>query len=819
MHSIRYALIFTILYIIKNIKTEENLNNVIHNCVINNFNSKSCNNTQIYNKYIDMLNLSYNYNNNDDLDKITNVINLFNNLEYYNSYNPEKFISYMMHQVIHLNNFNEIVKKENIPYFNNLIKQLIDCYTKHNKLPITAESKNLLHMQELFNKFPIWFVNNERIIILIIYFYKYIRNIDNPHDFKNNIDNSTLQIIKIAIDNPNYIISEKKLKELFYIEYVSNIPQHEHYKFDNYYTILKKEDILPSIINYSINNINITFMYDKLSQDNIGYVLNETRYVYDNFIKFHNHLNLSIAFNNNEIYYHIFNDKRDYNKYGKLYNIETTNGGYTTNINNKIQSYIYIKEYYPYNFGHELYHALMFSVHNIDFPIWFKEGAASAYGNRECYENDYTYIKNNNFTINDALNSHYISDEPYFMGSSLIRFLYDTNPSIIKNILTYDFNKDWVNTNIEKQFIDWKNNNTTYCHKYNENKNKNKNKNIDNELPKIKNKYITNIIKYNIFDDFCLGNIIIEYYDEGEMTFILNKNNIYKLSDTNDNKYIFNYNNKTFVKDINAKLPTVTEYDYKWISYGLIKHLFKLYFKNYKYSDYIILNNDFSSYIYNSTIYCDNKIIEEIPIQSKFYKYICYEQDECIKNEYILVNEYIKNITNNNLCEYILPTVPLLNLPQNIIKLIYDLNMGNEINVNMIKNFNLKSDIDLHKNKLLDLAIKHNNKVLYDYIANIQNTNKSMLVSNINNLPYLCKYDIKIINNLHDEPGVIINKTHEPITPAIIDKLHNPNNKISKIYVNTINVEKNNYIVILIIILCIIIIIIIFLLYLNNKRH
>ncbi|CCU55863.1 unknown similar to AMEV003 [Choristoneura biennis entomopoxvirus] len=815
MYSIRYALIFTILCIVKNIKTEENLQNVIHNCVINHFNSKSCNNTQIYNKYINKLDLHYDYNNKDDLNKITNIINLFNNLEHYNSYKSEEFISHMMYQVKNLNNFNKIVKKENILYFNNLIKQLIYCYIKYNKLPINAESKNLLYMQELFNNFPIWFVNNDRIIILIIYFYKHIRNIDNTHDFKNNIDNSTLQIIKIAIDNPNYIISEKELKELFYIEYVSNITQYEHYKFDNYYTILKKEDILPNIKNYSINNFNITFMYDKLSLENMEYILNETRYVYDNFIKFHNHLNLSIAFNNNEIYYHIFNDKHDYNKYGKLYNIETTNGGYTTNINNKTQSFIYIKEYYPYNFGHELYHALMFSVYYIDFPVWFKEGAANAYGNRECYENDYMYIKNTNFTIIDTLNSHYGSDDPYFMGSSLIRFLYDTNPSIIKNILTYKFNKDWVNANIEKRFVDWKNKNIIYC-----NRSYIKNEIIDEDLSKIKNKYIKSISKYNIFDDFCDGNIIIEYYDEGEITFILTRNNIYKLSDTNDNKYIFNYNNKTFVKDINAKVPTVTEYDYNWFRYGLIKHLFNIYFKNYKYSDYIILNNDFSSYIYNSTIYCDNKIIEEIPIQSEFYKYICYKQDECIKNEYILVNEYIKNIINNNLCKYVLPTVPLLNLPQNIIKLIYDLNMGNEINVNMIKNFNLNSDIDLHKNKLLDLAIKHNNKVLYDYIANIQNTNKSMLVSNINNLPYLCKYDIKIINNLRDEPGVIINKTHEPITPAIIDKLHNPNNKISKIHVNAINIEKNNYIVISIIILCIIIIIIIiFLLYLNNKRH
>ncbi|AAG02709.1 hypothetical protein AMV003 [Betaentomopoxvirus amoorei] len=807
-------ILFFILCITTLTKTE-NLHTIISDCIIDKFNTPRCNNVNIYNKYINLLKNKYDYDNKNDLKNLKSLLNLFNNLQYYNSYNKDEFISYILsYQIYYLNKHNKIIKRENIIEFNNVIVEIIDCYVRFKNLHFDNIKKDISIMQELFNKFPIWFTKNDYIIKIILYFYKNVRKHNNNVEFRNIIDNNTLSIIKTSIDYPGYIISEKVVKEIFYIEYVSHIIKDEQQKFNNYYNIINKEDVLPNIIIYNISNITIELRYDSLDAEIINFIKKESSFVYNNFIYFHKYINLPLNLKKDKIYYYIFNNKNQYEKYGLIYNIRTNNGGYTTIMDNKIQSFAYMQNNKPLNFGHELHHALMYMIYDMKFPIWFIEGSANAYGNRKCYELDLSYIKKNNFTIKDVLKSDYNTPNPYYMGSSLTRFLFDHYPNIIKKILTHQYNHSWIKHNHDIEFNIWRQKNIEYCEKNFNTKTYKNHKNPDY----IKNKYLNKINKYSdIFKTFCNGNIIVEFYDEKEQTFILNKNNIYILTEYNNNKYIYNYNNISFVKNIDNIFPIVNDYDYQWINYNLLEYIFKNELKTYKYSKYILFDSSYSSYSCEPVLYCDGNKINKIPIKSQFYNYICDNNIYCIENEYILKDDYIKNILNNNKCDYNTPTVPLIDLPKNILKLLYDINMGNDVDIKLLNGFNLNNKIDINGNNLCDISIKYNNLELYNYIKETDFYCKYFnFTKSISYNPHVCKHELKKIQN----NNIIVNINISDSFDVIIKKEYiysnntvNNNNVINKI-INVIYIQKSYYIFIFTVIMYLLIIIsIIFLLY------
>ncbi|AAG02964.1 hypothetical protein AMV258 [Betaentomopoxvirus amoorei] len=823
----KLTVLFIVLFTIRYIECES-IDKIVDKCTKNNFIKTHCS-VDVYDKYINVLNFKYNYNNYDEIYKLRNIIYTFSELQKYNNVKKSNFIEYILYQVKHLIEYNEMIDNININEFNLLIKEICDSYIYF----IDESNKNtLIYLQIMFNKFPIWFSSNTDVIDIILKFYKRIRSINIFNNYKNNIDNSTLQIVKTAIEYPGYIVSEKLMKEILYSNYLIHIHPDNYYKFRNYYIEINNEYIIPKntlIIN--IKNISITIKYNNLDLKTIEYINNESEDIYDNII--HIHRNLSVNFNYNKIYYYIFDTRKYYNLYYESNHIKSIYYDTSISINNNICIYTHNDNKLIKYYSRNIQHALMTSIHkNINYPDWFIDGLSLKY--KKCNKDSYLYLKNQNFTILDTINSNrnIDIDNSYYRGNALIEFLDKNNLKIINDIILSNNTNNWIDDIMEQKFKNSLNNYLNYCSNYYIN---NDNYLYTNEIT---DKYIDRINKYKIFDNVCKGNIIIEHYDDGESTFILNKDNIYMLDDPQYNKYMFN--NESFIKNINRKRPIIHNYDYEWLDNSLLNHLIKNIFKGYKYSKYIILNKLYSNYLFNSTIYCDNKIIQDIKINSTLYKYICYENKNCLNVNSKISNENNINIIKNNLCIYEEPTVPLLNLPDNISKLIFDLNIGNIIYNIDLSNFNINEYIDIYNNVLFDIVIKYNNINLYNYIIKLYPYYDKYFIKKDINTPYMCKYiefynnyttTINIINNnnisniLSDnkiEYSTIVYEINNTIVSNIINKKYN-NKKDSNIinYIFKIlegdHTDKDYYILLFInIILLIVCIIIMFLFYFIN---
>ncbi|CCU56234.1 unknown similar to AMEV003 [Mythimna separata entomopoxvirus 'L'] len=751
----RLITIISLMFILHNTSAYD-INTELNLCIKNDYNI-SCN------KINNDINLSYDY---DDGRVLKNLSDLIINFKYYinNDIKQNTFINYIMEVIKDITKFNKIVEKDNIKKFNNLIYNLFNAF---KTLYVTKDNNfiyDFMYIRELCNKFPVWFINDNEILVTILNMYSYYRNID----YKDMIDNSAIQIIKIALDYPLYYVNEHDIKDIFYIYYIKNIPKNEHYKFKSYYNEINVNNIFPNRQDYMINgtNVNIIIMYDKIDSPDLNIVYNDIYNIYNNFILFNTKINIDVTKLSANIEYMIFNSYTDYLKYASYLNIDVSNTGLTTNISG-IKCYSYISSSNKIsNFGYQLFNGLSYTLYkNFDsLPKWARIGVSNSYGNHDCEIQNSLYKKNNVFEINDIINQNSNINLESASGA-LVRYLSDKKPEVLYNLFKYNKNS-YKNNNDNIGFNNWIANITEFC---------TNNYNIYNPLyddNMIQKKYLYYINKYNIFDN-CDGDIFIEYENKDQSTFIFNKNNIYMLSDDIENKYKNNINNYNFTKDTSIKNKVIHQFDYDWNNEKLFIHMFnKLISK--KYISYFIDKTYGDNSNFALDIFCNNNIINDIKINNSLYNYICVNNKKCLEiNDKILRNN-LNYIMNDDICKYIEPIVPFEYLPNNVKKLIYNINLDKNINTNLLDNFDINTYIDLKNNTLFNISIIYNNKQLYDYILN---KNKILNAPELKNekFKYLCNkidYNVnKLINSIPTAPIKIKNK------PDI--NFIEPNNNIS----------------------------------------
>ncbi|CCU55344.1 unknown similar to AMEV003 [Adoxophyes honmai entomopoxvirus 'L'] len=641
-----------------------------------------------------MINYAYSSNNifYNEISDYNNINDLYYINTVFKNIKKSDYLKYdikfgIMLQIKKICKYNKLIEQQNITPFIIFVNNIFDIYKSNN---YTTFMDDILYFQEFSNNIPKLFINNMNIIKTFLRLYSHYRNDHNKYD----IDNAVLQMIKNVIDYPFYFLNKKELKNVVYLEYVKYINIQDRHNFYKYYNIVDINILLPNKILYEISDkIYINFKYDNLKNNTLNIsILND---IYINFNYSYTILNIIDNIEKN-ITFIIFNNINDYNVYYDIF---------ASNINDTI-----VYTYYDMmlgrisKFNFNMYYSLSLAI-NRNLPYWFVDGI-SKYEKTKCYEYNNRFLKNEEFKISNVLSNIITKNNEM---SVITNFLLEKYPSILNNILNniYIYKHD---INVEIQFESWKNNTIQIC-KDNADMYESDDFQDDYSEP-IKNIYSRT--SYDLFDNED-DIISIEFYDHNHITFILTKYNIYALSDTNDNKYI--YNNMSFNKNLDLKYIISSKYDYDFLIESIMIKMYNNLISK-QYMPYIFKSDLSNLYNISCEIFYNKKIINNIKINTPLYNFICRNNFVCNHINEKIISNNLDIIINNKTCEYVKPIFPLINITKDIKNFIYDVIMEKNININVIKNFDLQTYIDLYNNTLFELSITYNNKELYDYIVN-----------------------------------------------------------------------------------------------------
>lgn len=719
-----------------------------------------------------------------------------------------------------------------IIYYDKIYNNMITINQIFSRLaPYNIEEDYLYYFQYLENVnngFHLWGVPYQElnfVAVLRSYAYLYYSNYGSEK-IRDIVNKAVLQIIDIAEFYMLNLISEKKIKNYIFFEYVNWIKENDKKYFKNRYITTTETDVFPKNYNYILNNnIQIDMLYDNLQNISISSIIQKIEQLnqkFDNYFKKMNKTNL-LNQRKFKIKLYIFNSYKDYKLYGNIWHIPTNNGGLTSRSQYINGIYIYGIFCYTYiesknriwNLNHELTHGFFYGIYGNGYdhlPIWMIEGVANVLGKDDCYNaaKYEKFYKNNNNTdlLARTLIAKYGNDQlPYSLGYYVSLSLLENEPILFDKIVSrylknarYDV--EFQNTDFNSTFNNiydmikpyWNNINNWIIEKIEQCKEINNNIKIEvqSEIDiRMKNNYkklIKDILIFNNVDKIYIG------FDD--VIFILDQNNIFMSNiDRKDRLYDIKVQNlkknKTEIlnkeEDVHLNVQKLKEVDLNWFLTCLYQNI--VYDILRKRIDTINVDNIFKMYTMYSNykildIYFDQKKVSQNQL-SVLFKNIKNSMETNILPNILNIDSQIYNIDDYEKrielmlgkiksCPYIIkPTTPISNLTNLEKKQVYAINSYsyvNMINWSIIKNVSKEVDLDHNNMKNLFLKYYNNHNWINNYIPKEKASYlcSDILIENFKNV----SYNNKKINN----SGVIKkinNVVEQKNNSGVIKKINN----------------------------------------------
>lgn len=302
----------------------------------------------------------------------------------------------------------------------------------------------LMAHEHIFSHILFWKLHEPDYVFKL--FYTFFEEL-NHEDHVLRICNMVLQMYTLVEHNKYWNKGLETFKIINYVNFIQKLDPSYHYLFDNKFTYLTQNDVLPYNQTIYLEQTRVVVKYaDKDKFHMIQKELTETYYKFKNF--FNGYLNMSVP-EEQYIGMYVFGNRTQYERYGKLFGITVNNGGITFSNYNKSKSYCYGEKGEYKNLGHELVHSLLHTYYvdrKADIPYVLNEGLADYLGQVKYYTRDIDIIsifKNHTITFDDILHCDYHSRiSPYSFGFLVIKALVDTNQKdiLIRTMLTFTKN-------------------------------------------------------------------------------------------------------------------------------------------------------------------------------------------------------------------------------------------------------------------------------------------------------------------------------------------------------------------------------------------
>ncbi|UJZ89073.1 peptidase MA superfamily [Erannis ankeraria nucleopolyhedrovirus] len=674
-----------------NLREKNNVNHIIDNvCVNKKFKDPVlCDGLTFYNEFEKQ---TFNFRRAEDIEKYGVWLRLLNNVEYYNPHNRSKLIEAISNKNMEWALINGDTTADMKYNAIEVFRWVSDTWLKfHIKNDYAIFESTLSSYINFFNTFPVWCgTKTEYFFKTALVAFRKVRLTYRLH--MKRIDVAAANILKLAIDYPLFLIDAEELKNIFYISYVSKVQNRTFFK--GLYSVVDENKYLPHENVYKIENTTFVVHHNVIDKDKIEAMRVETEFAYNNLKEFLNKTKL--AYNNapkEEINVYVHDNKKLYEKMGDLWSILTNNGGYThRNRDTKnIESHVYYNgKLVPWNYGHELVHALM-NVHHITRypPSWFAEGLANRIGNHECYVYDHDSMKAHlNSTVKEIVLSDYNSPLLYGMGSALVDFLYETRPDQFGEMISHSKIKLNITKYLEYDFYNFKINKIAYCN------------NILMHRPSYKNTVLKQYSRAIQNVDFgqCKNWIKIEFNDT---VFYMTRYRLFKAS-------------KSSVPQLVLASPInryINQYDYNWFLNGVLKRTF-IYFGDTK--NHLKVDD---AYSYTSNVSCDNNYVDPTPTVVAFgYNSGVWDNVEYLKSKNfqegrLIIQNYLQNLKSCNV--FLNPAVSDRSIPRRLTNYADNIVQLKNIKINDSESY---VRLDVRGNTILHLLALHNQK-LYDKVS------------------------------------------------------------------------------------------------------
>ncbi|AAR28905.1 ORF141 [Leucania separata nucleopolyhedrovirus] len=405
---------------------------------------------------------------------VTSLV-MLNNLNFYKLHRSDEFVAAMMDKCDGLAlidaNVTDAMQREG----SELFRWTADSFYRYHSPDPTIFLRQFARFVDFYNTFVLWDSTGTYIFSTILLQYQLLRKkferLTNDR-VTNRIDEAALQLVRLALDYPLYLVSRATIMENVFIAYVSKLPRNATEPFADFYTILSRDRLMVSVSNHTSGNMtfNIRQSWDMADNYTSNYI-EAIDNVLATFRTFYNRLGLvAYAPVPSRVDVFVYRDKKFYARYAPLWSVPTDNGGYThIDYDTKhIHVHVFFDERdrrLPRNFGHEIHHSIMYATDNVaSMPNWFVEGSANAFGNDDCFDEDHLhFIEHANCTIGAIVESDYSSDLLYPMGHALVRFLGDQYANVLREMVisrNYTFS---VTEDMQNKFTQYVDDRIAYC--------------------------------------------------------------------------------------------------------------------------------------------------------------------------------------------------------------------------------------------------------------------------------------------------------------------------------------------------------------------
>lgn len=534
-------------------------------CVVSRFKDPQCDPTLVMDRVESVVSKGFSFRSGAQIRLYTQALVLLNNLNYYKPYKTDRFVSMMAQESMRLAQITFNVTSEMQRQGAELFRWTVDSLSRYHSFDTNTFMRTFPLFVDFFNTFVLWDNMNMYIFGSIAFQYQHMRQrFEARYDYTATeiIDTAMLQATRIALSHPMYWVPRDMIRETVYVVYVSKLRETERRRFAGLYTVLTATEVMAPLFNHTIGNVTYSVHQSRaLDEKLVPAMKKEIDDVYDRFVKFHAELNMTDyrpVPSRVDVFVH--ESKAQYSRYGPLWSVPTNNGGYTRidPATMRIQMHVYHQRgtELPLNFGHEIHHTLVYATDDMDsVPLWYAEGTANAYGNRDCFQDDHAFLKQHTKTrLTDIVTADYGSNLLYPMGHVLARFLHSKERELLKRMIeSRNYTLDAVA--LQKRFERFAMDRVEFCNYYEKTTTY---KLVENT---VQAQYRAELEVGAVFALICSRYIVIEFED---CFFVMTPQRLIKTT-----RY------KTGI-DVEYELAnnfdTVSQYDYEWFKRGAIKH-------------------------------------------------------------------------------------------------------------------------------------------------------------------------------------------------------------------------------------------------------
>lgn len=656
----------------------------------------------------------FDFRSTEDLALYASWLRLMNNLEYYKSHDPEQvidIIAYNNNRFALINyNITKLMKKEASEVFRWVSDTWARFHTTHNYY---AFKQTLPSFRNFFNTFVLWCDEDPAYFLTTaLYAFRRTRHSYQFTTHFKSIDDAAVELVVLANEYPLLGLEKDYIQRLFYINYVMHIKDVvQRQRFKPLYIAMSPDNILRKTVTFQEQMLSFHVHHNVENDTVVDAMQKETRYVFKTFVESFERVSVHYNFTPTDINVYVHDSKKLYTVYGPLWNIATDNGGYThiSPRTRNIESHVYFEnDILPRNYGHELHHAILYSVTSVhSMPVWYVEGAANRYGNRDCYEFDHETLKMHQHTrIKEIVEASYTSSAlVYGMGSALVAFLNEQQPTIFQTMANTNNYTLTITPMLEKEFDIYKQNKILECEMYLRNRTASMSSQLQstsriNAYLQVQLDYKTAINNTNVFAE-CTNYIQINFED---VTFIMTPHKIIMANVyTNDSRSV------SFAQhEIRFNRHKLSRFDYDWFLNGLIKQTLIYLGDVYNY-----IGIDNTAYNYRpETIFCQkqtqNPELGIIEFVSKTNVWSNFFNNMTVAEARQHIRNFVKS--KEDCATFLNPVVVnddiVANVPQYLKNYAYRIN--NVVTINILNKRDVYIKLDFRNNTILHLAALHN---------------------------------------------------------------------------------------------------------------